>query len=186
MRRGPALAVLGAVDFEAEIAGRANVAVLALGEAPTGADVVSWISAPADPVRYGHDLYANLRTARLQRREADRRAGPAAGAAGKRERPSVSRRGGRGRDRGRDMSKDKWRAAGSTDPTSGRWSRRSPSPSCPGSKPPGAPPGLDVGCGTGALVDCILAYAAPRSVKGIDASEGFLATAVESIPRSAL
>jgi L-threonylcarbamoyladenylate synthase len=56
-----ALAVLGAVDFEAEIAGRANVAVLAFGEAPTGADVVSWINAPADAVRYGHDLYANLR-----------------------------------------------------------------------------------------------------------------------------
>ena len=56
-----ALAVLGAVDFEQETAGRANLAVLAFGEAPTGADVVSWINAPADPVRYGHDLYANLR-----------------------------------------------------------------------------------------------------------------------------
>ena len=56
-----ALAVLGAVDFEAEISGRANLAVLAFGEAPAGANVVSWINAPADPVRYGHDLYANLR-----------------------------------------------------------------------------------------------------------------------------
>jgi len=56
-----ALAVLGAVDFEAEISGRSNVAVLAFGEAPSGADVVSWISAPADPAGYGHDLYANLR-----------------------------------------------------------------------------------------------------------------------------
>ena len=56
-----ALALLGAVDFEAEIGGRANIAVLAIGEAPAGANVVSWINAPADPVRYGHDLYANLR-----------------------------------------------------------------------------------------------------------------------------
>jgi len=56
-----ALAVLGAVDFEAEIAGRSSVAVLAMGEAPAGANVVSWINAPSDPVRYGHDLYANLR-----------------------------------------------------------------------------------------------------------------------------
>jgi L-threonylcarbamoyladenylate synthase len=56
-----ALAVLGAVDFEAEIAGRTSVAVLAFGEAPARAGVVSWINAPADPVRYGHDLYANLR-----------------------------------------------------------------------------------------------------------------------------
>jgi len=56
-----ALAVLGAVDFETEIAGRSSVAVLAIGEAPAGANVVSWINATADPVRYGHDLYANLR-----------------------------------------------------------------------------------------------------------------------------
>jgi L-threonylcarbamoyladenylate synthase len=56
-----ALVILGAVDFEAEISGRTSVAVLALGEAPTGANVVSWINATADPVRFGHDLYANLR-----------------------------------------------------------------------------------------------------------------------------
>jgi L-threonylcarbamoyladenylate synthase len=56
-----ALAILGAVDFEVEIAGRSSVAVLATGEAPAGANVVSWINATADPVRYGHDLYANLR-----------------------------------------------------------------------------------------------------------------------------
>jgi L-threonylcarbamoyladenylate synthase len=56
-----ALAVLGAVDFEAEVTGRASVAVLAMGEAPARANVVSWINAPADPVRYAHDLYANLR-----------------------------------------------------------------------------------------------------------------------------
>jgi len=49
------------VDFEAEIAGRSSIAVLAFGEAPPGADVVSWITAPTDPVGYGHDLYANLR-----------------------------------------------------------------------------------------------------------------------------
>jgi L-threonylcarbamoyladenylate synthase len=56
-----ALAVLGAVDFADAIEGRENVAVLALGEAPATASVVSWINAAADPVRYGHDLYANLR-----------------------------------------------------------------------------------------------------------------------------
>ena len=57
-----ALAVIGAVDFEEEIEGQANLAVLALREAPPRANVVSWINVPSDPVRYGHDLYANLRT----------------------------------------------------------------------------------------------------------------------------
>jgi L-threonylcarbamoyladenylate synthase len=56
-----ALVVLGAVDFEDATEGRENVAVLAMGEAPPAANVVSWINAAADPVRYGHDLYANLR-----------------------------------------------------------------------------------------------------------------------------
>jgi L-threonylcarbamoyladenylate synthase len=28
---------------------------------PPGATVVAWIAAPSDPMRYGHDLYANLR-----------------------------------------------------------------------------------------------------------------------------
>jgi L-threonylcarbamoyladenylate synthase len=57
-----ALVVLGAVDFEAHINARANAAVLALGEAPATSSVVSWINGSPDPVRYGHDLYANLRT----------------------------------------------------------------------------------------------------------------------------
>ena len=35
------------------------LAVLALR--PREIDVLEWIHAPADPARYGHDLYANLR-----------------------------------------------------------------------------------------------------------------------------
>lgn len=44
----------------------------------------------------------------------------------------------------------------------------------------GAPPGsrwLDVGCGTGTLVETILAHANPRGVLGIDRSRGFVAHA---------
>jgi L-threonylcarbamoyladenylate synthase len=37
------------------------VAVLALGAAPRGTRVREWIAAGAEPLRYGHDLYANLR-----------------------------------------------------------------------------------------------------------------------------
>src|SRR4051812_24636239 len=36
---------------------------------------------------------------------------------------------------------------------------------------------LDVGCGTGALTECLLANAAPARVLGVDASEGFVAHA---------
>lgn len=41
---------------------RADVAVLALRERPGDAKVKAWIAAPGDPRRYGHELYANLRT----------------------------------------------------------------------------------------------------------------------------
>lgn len=40
---------------------------------------------------------------------------------------------------------------------------------------------LDVGCGTGALSQTILAHSAPRTVKGIDRSEGFVAFARERV-----
>src|SRR4051794_17126173 len=46
------------------------------------------------------------------------------------------------------------------------------------------PPGsqwLDVGCGSGALSETILALASPRSVKGIDASAGYVAFAREQV-----
>lgn len=42
-------------------AGDAGVAVLALRARPAEAKTAAWIAAPADPMRYGHDLYANLR-----------------------------------------------------------------------------------------------------------------------------
>jgi L-threonylcarbamoyladenylate synthase len=35
---------------------------MALRARPAGDPSVIWIEAPADPRRYGHDLYANLRT----------------------------------------------------------------------------------------------------------------------------
>jgi SAM-dependent methyltransferase len=77
--------------------------------------------------------------------------------------------------------KDKWASGRLYEPYVGRWSRRVAESFLPWIEAPRRASWLDVGCGTGALVDCILAYAAPRSVKGIDPSEGFLATAAESI-----
>ena len=48
-------------DMDEELELPANVAVLALREPRGDLRVTSWITAPADPARYGHDLYANLR-----------------------------------------------------------------------------------------------------------------------------
>lgn len=56
-----ALAIVDSPALEAELGQRANIAVLALREPLPTANVTSWITAPSDPARYGHDLYANLR-----------------------------------------------------------------------------------------------------------------------------
>jgi len=55
------LAVVDLRALEPELAKASDVAVLAMHAKPPGATVVAWITAPADPMRYGHELYANLR-----------------------------------------------------------------------------------------------------------------------------
>jgi L-threonylcarbamoyladenylate synthase len=55
-----ALALADAAAIAAQ-AGEAEVAVLALRQKPADAKAAAWIAAPADPMRYGHELYANLR-----------------------------------------------------------------------------------------------------------------------------
>jgi L-threonylcarbamoyladenylate synthase len=57
-----ALVLMDLEELEQEVRRRANVAVLALGEAPAAAQVTEWIAAPRDPAGYGRSLYANLRT----------------------------------------------------------------------------------------------------------------------------
>jgi L-threonylcarbamoyladenylate synthase len=57
-----ALALVDPGMLDAELAMPSNIAVLALREAPLHARVTSWITGPFDAARYGHDLYANLRT----------------------------------------------------------------------------------------------------------------------------
>lgn len=56
-----ALALVGAAQLAAELRLPANVAVLALSDPPPTVRVTSWIRADANPVGYGHDLYASLR-----------------------------------------------------------------------------------------------------------------------------
>ncbi len=57
-----ALALVDRDGLAIEVRVPANIAVLAFREPPPLACVTSWIVALADPVKYGHDLYANLRT----------------------------------------------------------------------------------------------------------------------------
>lgn len=59
---GTTLALVPSSEMLLELAQPSNVAVLALREAPHDVRVTSWITASLDPVRYGHDLYAHLRT----------------------------------------------------------------------------------------------------------------------------
>jgi L-threonylcarbamoyladenylate synthase len=56
-----ALALVAPGEMGLELAQAANVAVMALREPAADVRVTYWITAPNDPVRYGHDLYANLR-----------------------------------------------------------------------------------------------------------------------------
>ena len=55
------LRLLAARDFEAAVSEAGDVAAMGLGRTKPGAAITLWIAGPLDPVRYGHDLYANLR-----------------------------------------------------------------------------------------------------------------------------
>jgi L-threonylcarbamoyladenylate synthase len=55
------LSLVDRAELVGRVAGATDVAVLALMAPPTGSTCARWIVAAADPQRYGHDLYANLR-----------------------------------------------------------------------------------------------------------------------------
>ena len=70
-----------------------------------------------------------------------------------------------------------WASAGPYERYMGRWSRRVAAEFLDWiSVAPGAS-WADVGCGTGSLARCILSSCNPRSVAGVDSSEGYLAEA---------
>jgi 2-polyprenyl-3-methyl-5-hydroxy-6-metoxy-1,4-benzoquinol methylase len=83
-------------------------------------------------------------------------------------------------------AKDVWASGEAYDPYIGRWSRLVASNFLGWLAVPTGQDWLDVGCGTGALTQTILQKMAPRSVKGVDAAEGFLAhaRATTSDPRA--
>lgn len=72
---------------------------------------------------------------------------------------------------------DSWAAGEAYERYMGRWSRQVAERFLDWLAPPRDAAWLDLGCGTGALSQAILARCAPRSLIGIDASAGFIAHA---------
>jgi trans-aconitate methyltransferase len=69
---------------------------------------------------------------------------------------------------------DVWASGDAYEPFVGRWSRRVAREFIEWLAPAANSRWLDVGCGSGALTQTILATAAPREVLGVDPSEGFI------------
>lgn len=76
---------------------------------------------------------------------------------------------------------DAWNAGENYETYMGRWSRRIAARFLTWLAPPPQADWLEVGCGTGALTESILAVSAPRLILSIDPSEGFVAYARKSI-----
>lgn len=72
------------------------------------------------------------------------------------------------------MPRDVWAAGDLYEPYVGRWSRPVARQFIEWLAVPRGRTWLDVGCGTGALTECILELAAPSALVGIDASQGFI------------
>ncbi|OGA56419.1 MAG: hypothetical protein A3F74_26355 [Betaproteobacteria bacterium RIFCSPLOWO2_12_FULL_62_58] len=77
--------------------------------------------------------------------------------------------------------KSVWARGGAYEPYVGRWSRLVAREFVEWLAIPPAAWWLDVGCGTGALTETILARANPARVDGIDPAEGYLAVAREQV-----
>src|SRR6516162_479268 len=76
---------------------------------------------------------------------------------------------------GNTTQHDVWASGNAYEPFVGRWSRRIAREFIAWLALAAKSRWLDVGCGTGALTQTILATAAPREVLGVDPSEGFIA-----------
>jgi SAM-dependent methyltransferase len=83
--------------------------------------------------------------------------------------------------------KEVWASGAAYEPYVGRWSRRVAREFLAWLAVPPGSRWLDVGCGTGALTQTILAQTAPAGVQGVDASASFVAYAQEQTldPRAA-
>lgn len=85
------------------------------------------------------------------------------------------------------MAREVWEVAEAYEAYVGRWSRRVADAFVRWLDVPAGRRWLDVGCGTGALTETVLALADPAEVAGVDPAEGFLASARARVtdPRAA-
>ncbi len=79
------------------------------------------------------------------------------------------------------QSRSVWGSGAAYEPYVGRWSRLVAREFLKWLAIPSSARWLDVGCGTGALSEMILAQASPAGMHGIDPSEGYLARAREQV-----
>ena len=80
-----------------------------------------------------------------------------------------------------DAEHDAWNAGDSYDAYMGRWSRKMAARFLDWLGAKDNLDWLDVGCGTGALSSTILSKCNPRSLIGIEQSDGFVATAQRNV-----
>jgi SAM-dependent methyltransferase len=85
-----------------------------------------------------------------------------------------------------EMSKENWGAGDLYELYVGRWSRKVAVEFLDWICVPARAAWADVGCGTGALTQCILARSDPRCIAGIEKAEGFIATARQAVADSRL
>ena len=76
---------------------------------------------------------------------------------------------------------DRWASGATYEPYVGRWSRLVARELLQWLNVPPNSRWLDVGCGTGGVTQTILRFAAPREVKGVDRSDGYIAYAREQV-----
>lgn len=80
-----------------------------------------------------------------------------------------------------DQRRDVWASGDAYEPYVGRWSRLVAREFLDWLQLPPGKRWLDIGCGTGAVSAAVLGRANPRSVLGIDPSEGFIAYAQRAV-----
>ncbi len=80
-----------------------------------------------------------------------------------------------------EKPKENWGSADPYERYVGRWSRQVAKQFIDWISVPAGAVWADVGCGTGALVECILATREPKSIAAVDRAEGFVAAARRNV-----
>ena len=80
-----------------------------------------------------------------------------------------------------DKAQENWGTAAPYERYVGRWSRQVAKEFIKWISVPARAAWADVGCGTGALMECILAQCQPKSIAGVDKADGFVAVARQNM-----